>query len=721
MRLNTPSGSVLVRGRAHWQRCGFENAALFDDVIVIAPADLVEQTLEDATPFSASPAGLAFDRRCRLFHNVPDTALLEVVLWERASSLLGAIEPASPFTLEAADGEPGALPKSAPALASDDSDFLYVADPLSGAVWAIDVWQQELSKRFALPGKPLDLAARGADVFVLLDGAPGWGVLGACQELESLSWPEGLGAAARLDCAGNPRGGGDAFVLVAAGAADAAIVKLADTRVRVVVPFCTDFAIGADDPDFGWLFVAARRPGEDLRRFHFKQGVFHALSGLYAPHYDGRGIVLTPEGNVAYFSQQGVRQAAPARTEYRSASATRVYGYALDSERDGNVWGVLRVEACIPEGTAIVVHAFTRDDLDFDDPLPRLAPVSEPLAAIAEPAATPLPSSIAWQHRAALGQALYRASAPRLLDEKPVAGFAQYDAPILAEPGRYLWLVFELVGSRHRSPRLREARVAFPGHQLLRLLPKTLWRDGAARDFLTRFLTPLSTFVTRWGDLSSTRQRLLDPRVCPAETLDWLASFVALSMDACWSERARRQMLAEVATLFDARGTLWGLTRMLEILTGAEVLILEHFRLRGGGVGGNPEATSANAVLGVGFRVGGEVGDPTQSKPIPAQGFDDFAHRFTVTVVATLSEEQLRCATRLVEAHKPAHTQFDLCSAARGSRVGLGLHVGVASVIADSGGFARTVVGDAVPVKGYLLGRPALDPSSDGSAARGSS
>src|SRR5262245_58488624 len=112
-------------------------------------------------------------------------------------------------------------------------------------------------------------------------------------------------------------------------------------------------------------------------------------------------------------------------------------------------------------------------------------------------------------------------------------------------------------------------------------------------------------------------------------------------------------MILEAATLFRTRGTLGSLQRMIEILTDSQVVIIEHFRLRGGGVFGNPASIESQSVLGAGYRVGGMIGEPGKLPIEDAQpvDFDDFAHRFTVTVVAALNEQQLACVRRLVEYH----------------------------------------------------------------------
>jgi len=140
-------------------------------------------------------------------------------------------------------------------------------------------------------------------------------------------------------------------------------------------------------------------------------------------------------------------------------------------------------------------------------------------------------------------------------------------------------------------------------------------------------------------------------------------------------------------------------------------VILETFRTRGGGVFGNAQSESSQAVLGHGYRVGGLIGEPGDAPlaDAPEIDFDDFAHRFSVTVVAALDDAQLACARRLVELHKPAHTDFTLCTACAGIRAGVGAHVGVSSVIGKSAGWDPAVLGDAALGQGYTLGRPPIE------------
>jgi len=178
------------------------------------------------------------------------------------------------------------------------------------------------------------------------------------------------------------------------------------------------------------------------------------------------------------------------------------------------------------------------------------------------------------------------------------------------------------------------------------------------------------------------------------------------------AEVVQRRLILEAATLFRTRGTLASLERMVELLTDAEVVVIEQFRLRGGGVVGNPDAVVSQAVLGGGYRVGGMIGEPG-SAPIEgaaAPDFDDFAHRFTVTVVAALDDAQLACVRRLIELHKPAHTDFTLCNASAGMRAGVGANVGISTVVGRSGISSRRWSATPCSAPATCSGRPALDP-----------
>lgn len=703
MRRVADSGVRALQGRALLRRCHFDGTLLVGEVVALASTEPLPGSTDTDTPFTGGFAGLAFDGHGRLFHARPEDGAIDFVLWRRSSLIAppGTVAEAFEFT-----GSPqvaaGARPQAPRALACDDRGLLYVADAPGLAVWLIDTWQHQVVRQVVLPAPPLDLAPAGGQVHALLEDGSVWR-LDPCAAAQPLDWPRVAGA--RRLALGRVQGRRQpAWVLVAPGTADAMLHGLHD-GLALPVPFATDLAFespaghgaapaGDGDP----VLILAGRPGEELRRLQLAAGATDVLPGLLAPHHDGCGIEWTPDGRVAYWTARGLRHAAPARGRYRSSG--RLFALALDGEQPQTRWGRLQVEACVPAGTRIAFHAFTADELDAGDAVATVAGAELPVVSQAQ-----------WALRSEPAQALCRDPSMRPLAARVADGFAVYEAPVMAAPGRYLWLVFELEGTGRKTPRLRAARVEYPGHDLLGLLPRTLWREPAAREFLFRFLMPLAAMLDEWEAVADTRHRLLDARITPAAALPWLAQFVGLVLDPCWPENAQRRLILEAVRLFRTRGTLASLRRMLELLTDAEVVVIEQFRLRGGGVVGNPDSIASQAVLGAGYRVGGRIGTPPGVPAVdeaPPARFDDFAHRFTVTVVARLTEVQLACARRLIEHHKPAHTTFELCTVDSGFRAGVGAHIGLSTVLGRSGGFEPTISGAAALGAGTILGRPAL-------------
>jgi phage tail-like protein len=711
MRIIPPSGTVMMRGRAQWLRCAFDGTTLLDDVVTLAAAKPPASALPAVAP--AAWAGLAFDTHCRLFHALPDAAALEYVLWGATSQLGVHDATRHPLVVTGPEtednGEPlptADLPLRTEALAVGANDLLYVSDPLRQAVWLIDTWKQEVQRRIDFFHAPLDLAECGGVVFALLADGSTW-QLSACDAPSRTPWPAITGAQ-RLSVSQSSTGGRLAWVLTQSGSSQAALWALhLDQPKPYTVPDARDVLSGADDANFGTLLVVPMRAGDEFVRLRWL-GTQPALQpGLSAPYYDGSGITWAPDGRVAYWSEQGLRHAAPARAHYQTTGL--LTGHALDSGLDQTTWGRVLLQACVPAGTSLKLWAFTSDEIDHPDPITRTAPAGQALSPLppGTETQTPLLSQRAWDQHAEQAQSLYRDDSQRPLSEAPPEGMAWFEAPVIAGPGRYLWLVFEFKGTHSKSPRLHSARIEYPGHQWLQQLPRTLWREAPARDFLQRFLMPMAAMLDEMEGVSSERHRLLDARITPGQALPWLASFMGLALDPCWSEAVQRRMVREAAKLFRTRGTLASLQRMVEILTNdAEVIILEHFRLRGGGVAGNAASQTSQAVLGVGFRVGGLIGEP-QDLPMADAGpvdFDQFAHRFTVTVVASLDASQLACVKRLIELHKPAHTDFDLCTAQSGIRVGLGSHVGISAVVGASAGFQPAITGSAALGEGFVLG-----------------
>jgi len=67
----------------------------------------------------------------------------------------------------------------------------------------------------------------------------------------------------------------------------------------------------------------------------------------------------------------------------------------------------------------------------------------------------------------------------------------------------------------------------------------------------------------------------LDPRLAPADFVEWLAGWVAFAVDESWSGAQRRELIAQAVELHRWRGTKRGLVAHVQLLTGGEVDIAD--------------------------------------------------------------------------------------------------------------------------------------------------
>jgi phage tail-like protein len=492
---------------------------------------------------------------------------------------------------------------------------------------------------------------------------------------------------------------GRAHVLFRTDAGDGFVVPVDRPGDAVAVANAGDIQFLPDG-----TLVVARRPGETFATFS------DGLRGtpLSARGYDGLGIALSPEGRVVFWSgDRGLRSAARARLRYGRAG--RVSTYRLDAGAFGTRWGRLFLDACIPAGTDVRVHAATADEEPGGDTVPVGPPANLPEPPV-EGTPGHLPLALAPDEDEP-GWRLHRRETGRELPWLRFATgdeFETYETPIAAGAGRYLWLTFDLRGNGRFTPRIRSLRAEHPSHDHLRRLPRVYSREPEPADFLRRYLAILDGTLSELEARATDRHVLVDPRSAPAEILPWLASFLGLAVDERWPEPRVRLLIAETASLFRLRGTRWSLERMLELLTGIRPLLLEHYRLRGIGgafLGEARPGSAAGSVVGESMRVGGEVGRADTEAPA-ADAFETHAHRFTVVVPARLSAEQDAVLRHVLDVHRPAHTVFDLCSVGTGMRVGRGLHVGLLAMIGPTGAFRELRAGDSALGRSVVVGRP---------------
>lgn len=722
-------GFALFRTRDQWVRAAHDGTGIDPDTGGVRLAWTVPPVggEEEPPPAPERAGGLAFDSRCVLYRSVVPEGRVERMLWraldpfavppdqsvplaeigdaptpaelQRPADLLGAA--AEPPLGEFAPEPPARrLLRTPLGLAVDEDDRLFVCEQGRRRLLVYDLPSRRLLRTVRLPAAPLDVAAQGRTAYAVLDGAPWLVRLSARGEPVAVAPPEAPGRPARV--AISP--GGAVFLLHRDGTG-AWVAALDGTLPPHAVPNGLDVELESE----GGVVVACR-PGDAFVRLAAGDGTWSEGDPYAARDYDGYGIVRTPDGRIGFWTAHGFREALLGRVRF--APAGRVGTYRLDGGAFQTEWGRLFLDACVPDGCRVRVHCVTSDDALADLPALPWTPPQGFDGAVYRPDLTPpLPPAALVP---AVGEAGYtpvlrRPSGREIAWARPAADdpFETYEAPVLAEPGRYLWVTLELTGDTRHSPRVKGLRAERPGHDLLRRLPKTFSRDPAVASFLRRYLALLEGTVEELLDRAEARDVLLDPQATPEELLAWLASFLGLAPDERWPVPAVRELLAEAGGLLRLRGTKATLERFVELYLGLDdVTILEHWRLRG--LGGallrdEPSALEAGTVVGENFRVGGALGSE-QEQPLSGKVEDAFAthaHRFTVIVPAQLSDEQRAAIGDMLDVHRPAHTLFELCTVGSGMRVGYGLHVGLLSLVGRTGGWEQLRLGG-------LLGRDAI-------------
>lgn len=287
------------------------------------------------------------------------------------------------------------------------------------------------------------------------------------------------------------------------------------------------------------------------------------------------------------------------------------------------------------------------------------------------------------------------------------------DALFRDAAGRYLQLKLIFSGDRFHTHKVKQARLYFQRLSYLRYLPATYQEDAEGRDLLERFLSIFESMSYEIEQTIAGVAQYFDPEAVNSEFLDWLGTWLAVLRDYNWPEDKRREFLKNAYRLYKVRGTVRGLKEMVELFTGGEALIIEHYRLQ------TPMVLSANSTLGASTVVGKRFGrrlvieesstigefalieaDDPPEKPFEANAFD-------FTILADTSqlenEAQLEALRRLVEAEKPAHTRC--CLRAGGGVMQLGRHalLGVDSKLAKGYETARLGLTSQIG-KGTFLG-----------------
>ncbi len=486
-------------------------------------------------------------------------------------------------------------------------------------------------------------------------------------------------------------------------------------------------------------------------------GDYHPLVG-----YDGGRFVRGPLGTPTYLTTDGIARPVR-RLSLPSRARQAMVGVAPESVFDGGrarfPWHRLILEADLPPMCAVRIHLAATETRDP----PALEPDAEGGdahwfthsfgddrdVAHGVPRGARMPASELPFH-------------PGLLPcpDRPTSAF--YTALVQRAGhttrtlrGRFLHTRIELIGDGRATPevaavRVYGARFSLVENYLPELYRETVYGDDAhapadrttGADFLERFVGLFEGILTPIEDRIAHAHLLTDPATAPDEALDWLAGWVGLTLHPAIPPERRRALIAAAVPLARRRGTLNGLERAVDLVTGGavergEVVIVEDFRLRrtfatilGADLRAVDDAltggltVTGNSIVGDTLMLGRPerkaflalFSDDLDRRPDEEAAVEalyaDLAWRVTVLVQREQGLELLGLVRRTVARCTPAHVEARVVAASHPLVVGVQSLVGVDTYLGQRAPLQPVRIGhDRVGTGARrVLAPPSLDP-----------
>ena len=473
------------------------------------------------------------------------------------------------------------------------------------------------------------------------------------------------------------------------------------------------------------------------------------------------------------------------RTFANSGSAQAI---ALDSRNVQTVWHRLYLEAVIPPKTGIRLFLAATNDNVAPPPGKnwfehrfgqRFAPGAVTAGDPAFDRQIPLGAWVSQSSEISYHSGLLNCPIQQNRQGLFTALIQRTGRQVRSLQGRYLWVRAELKGDGHQTPEIAAIRAYASRFSYLNQYLPTLYRESlfgpdadapgpsTPADFLERFLDNFEGVLTPLEDRIARADLLTDARTVPADSLDWLGSWVGVSLDAAYPPARRRRLLQAAPVLHRQRGTLNGLKHALEIATdggvsGGEIVVLEDFRLRrtfATILGANLADTTNPLTAGLSVSGNSFVGDTLVLGEAPPNGsvdlnqlspeerlsdeekrtflalfrsnlplenerdrvaitnfFDKLAHRVTIYVHSEVTPQDLGLIRRIAELESPAHVITRVVSTTEAFLVTLSGLVGLNTYLSPQPP-RRTVTLDQSQLGVYdILQQPAsLDPRLSGS------
>lgn len=137
---------------------------------------------------------------------------------------------------------------------------------------------------------------------------------------------------------------------------------------------------------------------------------------------------------------------------------------------------------------------------------------------------------------------------------------------LLASTGGRVHVVAPLIGDSVEQE-------AVPRSSLVQFLP----RHAAADPFLGRFLLIFEGMLNPIEKIIDNRPHYLDPAITPSGLLEWLATWLAVPLDAPMPDADRRALVEQAVELYRWKGTRRAVKSELKLRTGQQALIVENF------------------------------------------------------------------------------------------------------------------------------------------------
>jgi phage tail-like protein len=455
------------------------------------------------------------------------------------------------------------------------------------------------------------------------------------------------------------------------------------------------------------VLLVAEKQGNQVIAFKIKDD--HKLDTLadYLPLHRTQGRGLVTEGCRVYYdsnqrwtplqrfdSQQMAHRAViTTPTDFQNGYATQPF----DGEVYGCVWHRLLLDAVIPMSTSITIRARAADDpvlltqLQWrDQPIPYLRTNGSELPYFTQPDfRAPDPANAA---------PAVNENEPDLPQKEKLLAERMGTWELLFQEirGRYLQLEITLEGTGRASPRLYALRAWYPRFSYLEnYLPAVYREEPISASFLDRWLAIFEGLFTEIEDKIVLWRSLIDPRIAPADALDWLAGWLGLTMDPMWKEHQRRFFIRHAVEFYRLRGTPHGLAVALR-------LYLDD-RISETMFAPSPQNESRVRIT-ENFMTFAEDLQRAGNQYTPA----DFqaarhasAHRFRLLVPRALPQTKAAMIERIVNLEKPAHTRFTIERYDDGMIVGQ-MRLGMDTRLCGQSSIDPFYLGETLLARGYL-------------------